>query len=144
MICIKDYEHDLQRLGSDYFISDIRYVPDIMEWAKENNENLGEPYNPMKLIVAQGNALTMVMQAEIPDEFIDNVIKNLSIRWSVQDNITNIDEKLNGTKKRLVFCFLKERARTMKDVEGNELVEDRWVFDEMETLGFFGNEEETI
>lgn len=141
MICLKDYERDLRCVGSDYFISDLRYVPDIMEWSQKNGQDLGEPYHPMKLIVEAGNVLTMVLQAEVDEGVLDDVIKNLSIRWSVQDNRTNIDEKLNSTKKRLIFCFLKERARTMKEIGGNELIEDKWVFDEMENLGYLENQE---
>ncbi len=137
MIYIKDYENELRNLGIEYFIHDLQYVPDLMSWAKENNQDLGEPHHPMKLIDKSGNGLTMVMQSEISDEMLNDVIKNLSIRWSLQNNTTDIDKKLNSTKKRLVFCFLKECARTMKDVGGDNLVEDKWVFNEMENLDFF-------
>jgi hypothetical protein len=79
----------------------------------------------------------MVVQKEVKDEMINDVIKDLGIRWSLRDNVTDMDTKLNNVKKRLVFCYLKERARTMKDVGGDEQVEDQWVIDEMEPLGFF-------
>jgi hypothetical protein len=68
---------------------------------------------------------------------LNGVIRNLGIRWSLRDNVTNIESKLNSVKKRLVYCYLKERARSMKDVGGNDQVEDQWVIDEMEILGYF-------
>lgn len=137
MILIKDYENLLKNLGIEYFIRDTQCVPDIMLWAKENDQDLSEPHYPMKLIASSGDGLTMVMQSEIDDEMLDDIIKNLSIRWSLRDNVTDIEKKLNSTKKRIVFCYLKERARTMKDVGGDDLVEDQWVFDEMDSLDFF-------
>ncbi len=137
MIYVKDYEDLLNRIGAGYFIHDINFVDDITSWARKNNRELGEPHHPMKLIPSDEDFLSMVIQSDIHEEVVDDVIKNLSIRWSVKDNATDMDRKLNSTKKRLIFCFLKERARTMKDVGGNELAEDEWVFDEMQLLGYF-------
>lgn len=137
MIDIKLYEDILINLGGQYFIEDIQFVPDLMSWSKENNHDLREPYSPMKLVATQQDTLTMVMQKKIDDDMLNDVIKNLSIRWSLRDNVTDIDKTLNSIKKRLVFCFLKERAITMKDIGGDEQVEDQWVLDEMATLNFF-------
>ncbi len=137
MIDIKLYEDILINLGGQYFIKDIQFVPDLMSWSKENNHDLREPYSPMKLVATQQDTLTMVMQKKIDDDMLNDVIKNLSIRWSLRDNVTDIDKTLNSIKKRLVFCFLKERAITMKDIGGDEQVEDQWVLDEMATLNFF-------
>lgn len=137
MIDIKLYEDILINLGGQYLIKDIQFVPDLMSWSKENNHDLREPYSPMKLVATQQDTLTMVMQKKIDDDMLNDVIKNLSIRWSLRDNVTDIDKTLNSIKKRLVFCFLKERAITMKDIGGDEQVEDQWVLDEMATLNFF-------
>ena len=137
MIYVREYEEVLRNLGGQYFVKDLRAVPDLMSWARENNQELSEPYNPMKLVAHTDNTLSMVVQKEIRDEMLNSVITNLGIRWSLRDTITNMDSKLNTTKKKLVFCFLKERARTMKDVGGDEQIEDQWVIEEMESLGFF-------
>jgi hypothetical protein len=137
MIYVREYEEVLRNLGGQYFVKDLRTVPDLMSWARENNQELSEPYNPMKLVAHTDNSLSMVVQKEIKDEMLNSVITNLGIRWSLRDTITNMDSKLNTTKKKLVFCFLKERARTMKDVGGDEQIEDQWVIEEMESLGFF-------
>ena len=137
MIYAKDYENVLKKVGTSYFVNDMHFVDDIPSWARENNLELGEPHHPMKLVPVAEDSLRMVIQSDINEEVVEDVIKNLSIRWSVKDNATDVDRKLNSIKKRLIFCFLKERARTMKDVAGNALAEDEWVFDEMELLGFF-------
>jgi hypothetical protein len=137
MMDLRDYEVLLVNLGGQYFVKDIQFVPDLMTWVRENGLDLEEPYSPMKLLANSDNTLSMILQREINDDMLNNVIKNLGIRWSLRDNVTDIDSKLNSIKKKLVYCYLKERARTMKDIGGDEQVEDQWVFDEMETLGFF-------
>lgn len=137
MIDIRDYEEVLQMLGGQYFVKDLGAVSDLTSWAKENNQDLVEPYNPMKLVTNTDDSLSMMVQKQIKEEKLDDVIKNFSIRWALHDTVTDIDRKLNSIKKRLVFCYLKERARTMKDVGGDEQVEDQWVIEEMESLGFF-------
>jgi hypothetical protein len=137
MIDIRDYQEELQKLGGQYFVKDLSPVPDLVSWSRENNQDLSEPYNPMKLVANTDDSLSMFVQEQIKDQKLDEVIKNLSIRWSLHDTVTDIDHKLNSIKKRLVFCYLKERSRTMKDVGGDEQIEDQWVIEEMETLGFF-------
>jgi hypothetical protein len=137
MVYLSEFKDILINLGGQYFVKDLQFVPDIMSWAKEKNKDLGEPCSPMKLVAGPENKLTMVVQKEVSDEMLNNIIKNLSVRWSLRDNVTDIDNKLDNTKKRLAFCYLKERARSMKDVGGDEQVEDQWVIDEMEALDFF-------
>jgi hypothetical protein len=137
MINVKKYEEDLINLGGQYFVSDIQYVTDLMSWAKETENGLDEPYSAMKLIANPDNTLSMMLQREISDDMLNGVIRNLGVRWSLRDNVADIENKLNSVKKRLVFCYLKERSRTMKDIGGSDQVEDQWVIDEMETLGYF-------
>ncbi len=137
MIYVNEYEETLLNLGGQYFIKDIKFVPDLMQWAEEHGQELAEPYNPAKLVTGPENTLSMVVQKEVKDEMLNNVIKDLGIRWSLRDNVTDMDTKLNSVKKRLVFCYLKERSRTMKDVGGDDQVEDQWVIDEMDALGYF-------
>lgn len=129
----KDYDHILKALGEEYFISKIRYVPDIKEWAKERGAELSEPGQFMKLI-SEHNSLVMMIQSDIKDEILNGIINGLSVRWSLKDNVNNPADKLNSTKKRLVYCFLKEYIRTRLD---EELAQDEWVIKEMEKLGYF-------
>ena len=37
MILAEDYESLLRNLGIEYFIRNIRFVPDLASWARENN-----------------------------------------------------------------------------------------------------------
>jgi len=136
MIPLKDYEVALKNLGKEYFIHNLKYVQDIKSWAKENSTELSEPHQLMKLVAATGDKLTMVMQSDIRNEVLDDVIKNLGVRWSIKDNTVNMEMKLNSLKKRIVYCFLKEYARSIRRI-GEELAQDDWVLTEMETLGFF-------
>ncbi len=137
MIYLKEYEDVLAKLGNGYFIGELKYVPDITSWAEEKNLDLSEPHNLMKLVINSEDSLTMVLQEDIKEENLDNVMKGLSVRWSLKDNVTNIDDKFNSIKKRLVFSFLKEYARALNKTDGDELNEDMWVVDEMDFLGFF-------
>ncbi len=137
MIDLKKYEDDLRNLGGQYFVRDIQYVPDLMSWAKETDRDLEEPYSAMKLIVNPDNTLSMMLQTEITDDMLNGVVRNLGIRWSLRDNVTDIESKLDSVKKRLVYCYLKERARSMKDVGGTDQVEDQWAINEMNILGYF-------
>lgn len=137
MIDITAYQEVLQKLGGQYFVKDLVPVPDITSWARENGQDLSEPFMPVKLIANMDDSLSMIVQEKIQDEKLNEVIKNLSIRWALHDTVTDIDRKLNSIKKRLVFCYLKERAKTMKDIGGDEQIEDQWAMEEMESLGFF-------
>lgn len=137
MVAVTEFEKDLKKLGEDYFINELKQVSDITVWAEENSRTLSEPHLPMKLIADNGDTLSMVIQSEISEEMLSDVIRNLAVRWSVKDNATDIEKKLDTAKKRLAFCFLKEYVRTLNKVEGGELSEDEWVLEEMEYLGYF-------
>lgn len=140
MVSLKKYKKDLEKLSLDYLIFNIKYVPDITKWAAVNNKALGEPHLPMKLIVESDDDLTMVIQSEVNEDMIADVINNFSIRWSVRDNATDIEKKLDTDRKRLAFCFLKEYARALDKVDGGEISEDEWVLEELEYLGYLAPE----
>ncbi len=137
MINIKDFDDTLKKAGNGYFIEELQYVPDIMSWASAHKKPLSEPHNPMKLITSSKDSLSMVIQEQVTDEFLEDVIKNLSVRWAVRDNATDMYKKFDSIKKRLVYCFFKEYARALEKTDGDELVEDEWVIEEMEYLGYF-------
>ncbi len=140
MVSLKKYKKDLEKLSLDYLIFNIKYVPDIVRWAAERHEQLGEPHLPMKLVVESDDDLTMVIQSEVKEEMIADVIRNFSIRWSVKDNATDMEKKLDTTRKRLAYCFLKEYARALQKVDGGEISEDEWVLEELDYLGYFNPE----
>lgn len=137
VILAEDYENILGNLALEFFIRNVRYVPDLSSWAKKNNLDLHEPHQLMKLISEADDTVTMVIQSEISEEMLDNVITNLGIRWSLKDNVTNPSKKLNSIKKRLAYSFLKEYARSLKDVGSDEFLQDDWAIKAMDVLGFF-------
>ncbi len=136
MISTKDYDEVMVTLAKEYFIEKLHYVADIQTWVQENNKTLSEPHNPMKLVVTPDDKLAMIVQENVNENMLSDVIKNLVIRWSVQDNATDINKKFSDIKQQLAYSFLKEYARTLNKTEGEELNEDLWVIEEMEYLGF--------
>ncbi len=137
MIDTSKYNEVLRNLGREYFIENIIYVPRLKEWIKEKGIKVSEPLQFFKLTLDTTDRLTMVIQSDIKEEDLDKVINSLSIRWSLNDNISNPSDKLNSVEKRLVFCFLKEYAKSVKDIGGDEYHEDEWVINQMENFGFF-------
>ncbi len=137
MIFVDDFDDRLRSLGREFFIFDIQYVPDMTSWANQKNISLNEPAQPMKLITDEYNRLMMVVQSEISDKLLDGIINGLSVRWTVRDVAADIAKRLNSIEKRLAYYFIKEYARTKKDLNGDDLLEDEWAISEMEKLGFF-------
>lgn len=137
MIFMKDYDKLLKELGQEYFVSDVQYVENLRDWSEQKNIDLSEPSQPLKLITDENNGLIMTVQSELDEEMLNNTINALEVRSSLKDTVTNYAKTLNSIKKRLAYCFLKEYARTLKDVGGDELHEDEWSLKEMEKLGFF-------
>lgn len=129
----KDYDHILKALGEQYFIFRLIYVSDLKDWAKERGLELSQPGQFMKLI-SEDRSLVMIIQSDIKDELLNGIINALSVRWSLKDNINNPADRLNSTKKRLVYYFLKEYIRTRLE---QDLAQDEWVIKEMEKLGYF-------
>ena len=137
MIYIQDYADMLETLGREYFIADIRYVPDLKAWAQENGVALSEPAQPLKLITEGKGRLIMVVQSETSGKALNGIITGLDVRWQVVDNRANLLQRFDSLEKQLAYCFLKEYARTKKNLAEDERLEDEWAIEEMEKLGFF-------
>lgn len=137
MIFINDFDDSLRNLAMEFLVFDVKYVPDMLSWAKQNNISLSEPGQPMKLTTGADHILVMIVQEKISDELLDGIINGLSVRWAVRDVAADIAKRLNSIEKQLEYYFLKEYARTKKDLAGDELLEDEWAIDQMEKLGFF-------
>jgi hypothetical protein len=136
MIYVQDYDEVLHTIGTAFLVSAIHYVSDLVSWSKGKGVALNEPSQSMKLFT-EGKRLMMFVQSEIHERVLDDIVRSLGVRWSLKDNVGDPSASLNSVKKRLAYCFLKEYARTLKGVAGNELLEDEWAMKEMERLGFF-------
>ncbi len=136
MIYVQEYDKELRRIGTEFFVAGIYYVAELRSWAKEKGVGLSEPFQPMKLC-SEGKRLTMFVQSEVEEGILEDIVRALSVRWSLKDNISDPSASLNSVKKRLAYCFLKEYAKTVKGVAGDELREDEWAIQHTEKLGFF-------
>jgi hypothetical protein len=137
MIYLKEWDGVFKTLMREFFIEDIYYVKDLRSWAGQTGTELSEPAQPLTLFAKENSRLALSVQSVISEESLNDVIKALGVRWALRDVASDPVDLLNSTKKKLAYCFLKEYARTLKDVGGNELLEDEWAIKEMEKLGFF-------
>ncbi len=136
MVRTEDYDDLFQKIAPQFFISAVYYVTDLAAWSRQKGVGLSEPAQPMKLFT-EGKRLMLFLQSEIEGQVLDDIVRALSVRWALRDNVTDPSSSLNSTKKRLAFCFLKEYARTLKEAAGDEILQDQWTIREMERLGLF-------
>ncbi|OGP64109.1 MAG: hypothetical protein A3K22_02340 [Deltaproteobacteria bacterium RBG_16_42_7] len=136
MIYVQDYDEVLKKTAGEFFMSTLHYVGDLQSWSRQKGVDLSEPSHPMRLFT-EGKNLMLLVQSEIQESKLDEVIRALSVRWSLKDNASDPATSLNSVKKRLTYCLLKECAKTVKGVAGDDLLEDEWAVKEMEKLGFF-------
>lgn len=136
MVVVKDFDAVLKHLAKEYLIAQVTYVGDLKKWSAQATISLSEPDQFMKLIT-EGRDLSMVVQSPLPDSALENLVRALGVRWSRINNVASPEQQLNTEKKRLAYCFLKEYARSVPDVAGDELKEDEWALRSMEKLGFF-------
>ncbi|HXX81162.1 MAG TPA: hypothetical protein VEI46_06405 [Thermodesulfovibrionales bacterium] len=136
MIYVQDYDEVLRKTAGEFFVSPIRYVKDLQSWSRQKGMDLSEPSQPMRLFT-EGKNLILIVQSEIQESMLEDVVRALSLRWSLKDNVADPASSLNSVKKRLAFCLLKEYAKTVKGVAGDDFLEDEWTIKEVEKLGFF-------
>lgn len=136
MISIRDYDGILRKVAQDFLVFNVHYVHDLTSWAKQKDVTLSEPYQPLKLLPAD-NKLMLFVQEDVEEESLEKVVRALGVRWSLRDNLSNPVLRLNSAKKRIVYCFFKEYARSLHGVGGDELLEDDYAMREMESAGFF-------
>ncbi len=126
----------LQRIAAEYLISRIEYVDDLAAWAAARTVGIAEPGQPVVICVEPGGLVAGVRKA-LDEDMLEGVVRAMAVRWSLTDNAVDMEARLNSTKKRLAFCFLKEYARTIRSLGGDELREDEWTIHAMDRLGFF-------
>jgi len=137
MIRLTDHEELLKTLGREYFVTTVEFVPNLPDCCREVGAELGEPGQPMTVVAEESNSLKLIAQTEVAETQVDGVIKGLGVRWALKDTSTDVVSRLDSTRKRLGFCFLKDYSRTVPNVGGDEMREDAWAVTEMERLGFF-------
>ncbi|MFO0753747.1 MAG: hypothetical protein U0411_10550 [Thermodesulfovibrionales bacterium] len=138
MVQMGEYDALLRDIGREYFVSTIRYVPDLAVWARQNRTGLHEPRQPMKLVADEKEGLVMAVQSEVEEDLIAALITGLEVRWQVVDNAEDLSLRFATMESRLAYCFLKEYARTRASLAEDERLEDEWALRQMEKLGLSG------
>jgi hypothetical protein len=135
----RDYEAALKDLLEEYclFLVESVFVKSVHDWCRENSEEEPDKEKPLRLVAHTDNrGCKLVINELIPDKVVEGRINALSVRSALTNVASNKADLLDSDKKKLAFLFLAEYASALPDLE-DEILQDQWVFQEMERLGFF-------
>lgn len=135
----KDYKDVLDSLMEQYCLNpnDIIFVASVYEWCVREGIDEPDRKKPIKLISPKGKSCRMVIMESVEESVIDERVKAMSIRGTLQNVAIDRADWLDSGKKRLTYLFISEFASGNPDFEGDELLVDNWTFDEMKKMGFF-------
>lgn len=114
----------------------IVFVEDIVDWCKEYDIPESDREKPFKL-VSRNKGCLMLIKEELPERVIDERLRAMTIRDQLDNAAMDRGDKLNSVHKKLAYLFLREYAVSLPDVGTDEILADKWTFDEMERLGYF-------
>lgn len=114
----------------------IVFVENIVDWCKENDVPETDKDKPFKL-VSRSKGCLMLVKEDVPENVIDDRIREMTIRDQVDNVAIDRGERLNSIQKKLAYLFLREYALSLPDVATDEILADKWTFDEMDRLGYF-------
>jgi hypothetical protein len=115
---------------------DIVFVESIAEWCKEQGIPEPDRDKPLKLIMKDGKGCKIIVREDLPDNVIDERIRAVSIRNQVTNVASGKADMLDTPHRKLAFLFLNEYAYSLPEVV-DDLLADKWAFEEMERLGYF-------
>ena len=90
---------------------------------------------PLKLVPGNGAGPHMLIASMIPDEIIEERLNALRMRSQLKSVAFDRTDLLNSATRKLSYLFLKEYASSIKELAGDELASDEWVFEQMDLLG---------
>jgi len=136
---VKDHEWYFRHLMEHIHLkpTDIVIVENVAQWCREHGVSETDRRKPLKLIGRNGAGTRMVIAEMIPDEVLEERITALRMRGQIERVGYERADLLNSDMKKVAYLFLKEYAATIPDLAGDELAEDRWVFERMDQLGMF-------
>lgn len=120
---------------------DIVFVENISEWCREQGISEPDKDKPLKLLMKNGQGCKMLVKEDLPDKVIDERIRAVNIRNQVTNVVSSKAEMLDTPHRKLAFLFLSEYAYSLPEV-ADDLLADKWAFEEMERLGYFKSENE--
>ncbi|MCK4911840.1 MAG: hypothetical protein KAR83_09360 [Thermodesulfovibrionales bacterium] len=115
---------------------EIQFTDDLAVWCKANGIKARDDHDIMRIVDRGGGAVRLGILEVIPEGLVDERIKALSVRWSLQNVANNLADRLDTDKKKLAYLLLKEYSTTVSELD-DELVADNWVFAELRKYGFF-------
>ncbi len=124
----------LQKYCGDSF--EIQYTDDMPGWCEANGLKARDGHDHIRLVDKGDGAVRLGILEIIPDGLVDERIKALSIRWSLQDVAHNLADRLDSDKKKLAYLMLKEYSTTLSELD-DELVADNWIHEELRKHGLF-------
>ena len=136
---VRDYEWYVRHLTEHVHMKpgDIVIVENIAAWCTEHGMQERDRDKPLKLVSGNGAGTHMLIAATIPDRIIEERINALRMRSQLKSVAFDRVDRLNSATKKLSYLFLKEYASSLRDLAGDELASDEWVFEQMEHLGMF-------
>ena len=134
----KDHTEALASLLQNYCGDsiEIHYTDDLSKWCKANGLKAHDTHDTLRIADSADGAVRLGILEVIPRASVDERIKALSIRLSLQDVAHNLADSLNSDKKKLAYLMLKEYSTTVADLD-DELVADNWIFGELRKYGLF-------
>lgn len=134
----KDHVEALSGLLQNYCGDsiEIQFTDDMASWCEANGLKARDDHDHIRLAEKGGGAVRLGILEIIPDDLVDERIKALSIRWSLQDVAHNLADRLDSDKKKLAYLLLKEYSTTLSELD-DELVADNWIHEELRKHGLF-------
>ena len=134
----KDHEELIKEMISSYCLlsTELSFVDSVHEWCKNNGVEEPDRNKPVRFILQDDRACTMVINDVLPKEIVEKRINALRVRSALVNVANNRADMLDSEKKKLAYLILSEYAATVQTPD-DELLADQWVFDEMEKKGFF-------
>ncbi len=115
---------------------DIVFVENISDWCRDHGVPEPDRNKPLKLIMKNGQGCKMLVREDLPDSLLEERIRAVRIRNQIISVASSKADMLDTPQRRLAFLFLNEYAYSLPEV-GDDLLADRWAFEQMERLGYF-------
>lgn len=132
----KDFSVLFKDLASLYGLipENLVFADNIPEWCARKDIPEPDAEKPFKFL---SRTAQMLIRNNIPDRVIEERITAMGLRGQVENVAFDRADKLDSDEKNLAFLFLQEYAMSLSELGEDELLADKWAYDEMEKLGFF-------
>lgn len=132
----KEYATLFNDLASLYGVipENLVFADNIPEWCARKDIPEPDVEKPFKFL---NRTAQMLIRENIPDRIIEERITAMHLRGQVENVAFDRADKLDSDEKKLAFLFLQEYALSLTELGEDELLADKWAYEEMEKLGYF-------